>query len=87
MNLFEIPNSFAMFTPEGNAAVRRIVRDALVRTQFKHRYVSGVRTQSPLKAYLSASQGLSKLTEVHPEATDTVVMECVYSAIVGHGKA
>ena len=86
MNLFEIPNSFAMFTPEGNAAVKQIVRDALVRTQFKHRYVTGVRTQSPFDAYLSASQDLSKLTAVHPEATDTAVMECVYSAIVEDGK-
>ena len=86
MNIFEIPNSFAMFTPEGNAAVKRIVRDALVRTQFRNQYLSGGKVKSRTSAYLSASEALSKLASVHPEATDTAVMECVHSAIVNDGK-
>jgi len=86
MNIFQIPNSFAMFTPEGNAEVKRIVRDALVRTQFRNQYLSGAKLQSRTKAYLFASEQLSKLANVHPEATDTAVMECVYSAIVNDGK-
>jgi len=84
MNVFQLPSTYAMFSDAGNTAVKRIVRDAVVRTKFSHRYVTGVRKQSPLKAYLSATHDLSKLSETFPEATDTAVMECVYNAIVNH---
>ena len=46
MDIQNIPNSFAMFTPEGNIAVKGIVVTALFRTK--------IQGQDPVKAYLSA---------------------------------
>tara|TARA_Y100001938_G_C7896418_1_gene332370 strand:- start:184 stop:447 length:264 start_codon:yes stop_codon:yes gene_type:complete len=78
MDIKNTPDSFAMFSPEGNVAVKGIVVTALARTNFMG--------QDPVKAYLSAGEDLTKLASVFPEATDTAVMECVYSAIVLDGK-
>ena len=78
MDIKNIPDSFAMFSPEGNAAVKGIVAIALARTNFMG--------QDPVKAYFTAGEDLLALASVFPEATDSAVMECVYSAIVLDGK-
>ena len=60
--------NFAMFTPEGNVAVSRLVEMAKVKGW------DWPRTQSEL--YVLADSD----AQLYGEATDTAVRECVYSA-------